>query len=430
MPNLYLLPIAAIAVGGAGYFFTTPPTATQSEKESQVAERSPTYSGTIAKILNEKCVSCHRPDQAAPFSLIGYENAKRYSEMVAFATEKRRMPPWKAAPSDVEYADDGHLAASDIALLRAWADAGAPRGDQSKEPAPPKFESGWPLGKPDLVLEMPYAQTLSADGDDEYWNYVISPGNTEPIYVSALDVAPGNRRIVHHVIAFLDKSGRGKQLATGKDGDKKFGYKSRGGGVGFIPSGSLGGWAPGATNKFLPSNAGMLIEPGTDIILQVHYNKSGKEETDQTKIALYLNKEKPEREVQLAWMANPFIRIQPGKAGQTFKQEIPLPVSIRLYSVMPHMHLLGKAMKATAVLPDGKTIRLIEVNDWDFNWQLIYHLKQPLDLPARTKIVVEAEYDNSTDNPFQPNDPPKLVTWGEETTDEMMLLVAAYSVNR
>lgn len=398
------------------------------EKDALDKTRVMTYADDVAPILNQKCISCHRPGDVAPMSFVGYENAKKYSKMIAFTTAAKRMPPWKTIPVDVEFHDDNHLTDEEIALFANWAENDAPLGDPAKVPPTPEFPVGWRLGQPDLTLKMPYPQTLSDEGKDEYWNYVITPDIKEPIWVSAIDVKPGNKSVVHHVIAFFDKKGQGRKLVQGKDGDKKAGYLSEGGGVGFMPDGALGGWAPGTSARRLPEKAGFLIEPGTDIILQMHYSKSGKVETDQTEIALYLNKGKVTDPVEIAWMANPFIKIAANDPKATFKQRITLPATIEIYNVMPHMHLLGKEMRATATLPDGKKIRLVDVPNWDFNWQLVYYLKTPLVLPKGTTIDIEAIYDNSTDNPFNPSDPPKTVTWGEATNDEMMLLVAAYSV--
>lgn len=427
-PYLFIPVIAATAV--ALVALAAPPSTSQdSVPMTRINEiKEVTYAGQVAQILNDKCVSCHRPGEAAPFSLIGYENARKFSKTIAIVTETKRMPPWKALPGDVSFYDEAHLSDEQIKLLAAWADAGAPRGDASKEPKPPTFAEGWRLGDPDLLWSMPYEHTLGSEGKDEYWNFVIKNDQKEPIWVSAIDVRPGNRQVVHHVIAFLDKRGRGENLAKGEDGDGKLGYKTEGGGIGFTPDGAVGGWAPGATSRRLPDDAGFLVEPGTDVILQVHYSLSGKPEKDKTEVAVYLNKGKVTRPVELAWIANPFINIKPGLADQKFSQTITLPSAIRVYSVMPHMHLLGRSMTATAELPDGKSINLIDVQDWDFNWQLIYAVKAELVLPKGTKLTVRATYDNSSENPFQPNDPPRAVRWGEATTDEMMLLVAAYSV--
>ncbi len=391
-------------------------------------EKNFTYSGEIANLLNQKCVTCHRPGETGPMSFVGYENAKKYSKMIAFTTGKGKMPPWKTIPVDLEFADDNHLSKEEIEMLASWSENGAPIGDKNAIPPTPEFAEGWKLGQPDALWKVPYEHTLSAEGKDEYWNFVISPDIKEPVWISGIDVKPGNRKIVHHVIAFLDDKGRGKNLVQSKDGDKKSAYLSQGGGVGFTPDGSVGGWAPGTNPSRLPDNAGFLLKPGTDIILQIHYNKSGKVEKDQTEIGVYYNKGKVTEPVELAWMANPLIRIKAGDDKAKFTQSLTLPADIRIYSIMPHMHLLGREMRASATLPNGNTIRLIDVPDWDFNWQLVYGLKEPMVLPKGTKIKIEAVYDNSSNNPHNPSDPPKAVRWGEETTDEMMLLVVAYSV--
>lgn len=424
--SIPLLCLASLAAG-VSVLLNNPSRPVAAPKTTNVEEI--TYNEHIAPILNKSCVPCHRPGQAAPFSLIGYENAKQWSKMAALVTKEKVMPPWKAQPSDVEYFDANFLSDEQIEMIGKWAANGAPKGD-GEEPAPPTFAKGWPLGEPDLIWKMPYEKTLSADGTDEYWNYVIKNTSTEPLYISAIDVKPGNREIVHHVIAFLDNAGRGEKLAKGKDGDGKLGYKSEGGGVGFIPSGAVGGWAPGATARKLPDGTAFKIDPGTDIILQIHYNKNGKVEKDLTEVAVYLADAKVEDEVKIAWIANPLIRIKANDASAEFRQVLTMPAAVRVYSVMPHMHMLGKAMKCTAIYPDGSSKVLIDVKDWDFNWQLIYAFKEPVDLPAGTKLKVEAVYDNTADNPNQPHDPPKTIFWGEKTSDEMMLLVATYSVIR
>ena len=422
--------LAAAAIAAAATAFVSQPQQAELKEADHSDTKVLTYAESVADILNKKCVSCHREGDVAPMSFEGYENSKKYSKMIAFATAQKKMPPWGSIPVDVEFHNDGHLSDAEIKLLGDWAEAGAPMGDKDKIPPTPEFPVGWKLGTPDLLLKMPYEKELSAEGKDEYWNFVIKPDIKEPVWISAMDVRPGNKRIVHHVIAFLDEKGRSQKLVDGARGDKQAGYLTSGGGVGFNPDGSLGGWAPGVAANRLPEDAGFLLKPGTDIILQVHYNKSGKVEKDQTEIALYTNKKEVTDPVEIAWMANPFIRIKAGDEAATFNQEITMPTAVKIYSIMPHMHMLGKEMRATAVFPDGKKVRLVDVPKWDFNWQLVYFLKEPLELPKGTKIQIQAIYDNSVDNPNNPSDPPKTVTWGEATSDEMMLLVASYSVIR
>ena len=385
------------------------------------------YAEHVATILNDHCVSCHRPGEVAPFSLIGYENAKNWAPTVASVVATKLMPPWKAVPGVGDFKHENRLTDLEIETIKRWSEAGAPRGDVKKEPKAPAFNSEWGLGQPDMVLQLAKPFKISADGKDEYWHFVLKPKITEPVYVQAVDVKPGNKKIVHHVILWLDEKGAADKVLA-KDGVD--GAYLTFGSPGFLPDNSFGGWAPGLRPERMPENAGIFLNPGTNVVLEIHYHKSGKEETDQTKVGLYFAKDpkKVTTSVEIAWLANPFIKIKPGGADQKFSQVIPVPVDVTLYSLLPHMHMLGKKMKATLVKPDGTEEPLIQIDDWDWNWQFSYALKEPMLIKKGSKIRIEAVYDNSADNPNNPNNPPKLVTWGEQTTDEMMLLVAAISV--
>lgn len=386
-----------------------------------------TYADNVAKIFNDHCGTCHRPGEVAPFSLIGYENAKNWAPTIALVTANRKMPPWKAAPGVGDFAHENRLTDEEIALLKDWADKGAPRGDAKKEPKPPAFKPGWAIGEPDMVLQMEKPFKVSADGQDEYWHFILRPNVKEPRFVQAVDVRPGNKKIVHHVILWIDEKGAADKVMAKKGVD---GAYLTFGSPGFIPDNSLGGWAPGMMPTRTPADSGFLLKPGATIVLEVHYHKSGKEELDQTKIGLYFAKDskKVTSPLEIAWLANPFIRIKPGLAGQRFQQTIPIPVDVKLYSLMPHMHLLGREMSATLIHPDGSEEKLIQVDDWDFNWQFTYGLKAPMTIKKGSKLRIEAVYDNSTANPNNPSDPPREVRWGEQTTDEMMLMVAAINI--
>lgn len=382
-----------------------------------------TYADHIAPIIDRHCVSCHRPGEAAPFSLIGYENTKRWARMIAYVTETGVMPPWKAVEGYGSFMNENRLSAEQIELIQLWEASGAPMGDENDIPEPPKFDSEWMLGEPDLVLQLPEEFEVSGEGRDEYWHFVLEPDIEETVYVTAMDVKPGNRRIVHHVIAFLDEHGQSTQYMQ-RRGIEGFAYETFGS-PGFIPTNSLGGWAPGMVPEILPGSAGIELKPGTKVVLQVHYNKSGKSEVDQTRVGLYFTKEPPEEKVVIEWIANPMIRIVPDKKDQLFRASFTVGRDAKLYRVMPHMHLLGKSMKAWAELPDGTSVPLVWVDDWDFNWQFFYTFQKPVSLPAGSRIRVEATFDNTNANPNNPSNPPRLVTWGEQTTDEMLLLVAA-----
>lgn len=385
-----------------------------------------TYAEHVKPIIDEHCVECHRPGETAPFSLVGYDNARKWNRMIADVTQEGIMPPWLAVEGIGEFHDENRLSPQKLQTLQNWSAAKAPRGDASKEQPDPTYPTGWELGEPDLLLTMPEEFDLGAEGADEYWNFVLDPKLDKPVYVKAMDVKPGNRTVVHHVIAFVDAKNRSARMLE-RPGARKGGYKTFGG-VGFAPDSSFGGWAPGVRPRLLPEGAAFVLNPGDKVVLQVHYHKSGKPETDQTQVALYTEEVAPTRKVDIAWLANPLINIQPGKKDQRFSFTYPIPADIIVYTLMPHMHLLGQEMKATVIHPDGKEEPVIHVDDWDFNWQLVYQLKEPMLVKKGSRIRLEAWYDNTADNPNNPNNPPKRVTWGEATDDEMMLLVASFAL--
>ncbi len=393
--------------------------------EKPPAPKTPTYAEDVANILNNHCVECHRPNEVAPFSLQNYDDAKKWARMISIVTESKKMPPWKAVPNYNEFHDANVLTKEQIDTLKNWAENDAPRGDKSKEPSPKKFSSEWTLGTPDLIASAEKEFSLPAEGKDIYRNFIVKTNFTETKYIKAMNVRPGNPRVVHHVIAFLDEKGRSHSLES-KNNDGQPGYSTFGG-VGFIPDGALGGWAPGLRPQMTPDGSAFELKPGTTIVLQIHYHLSGKPEKDLTKLGLYFAKEPIKRTMQLAWIANPMFRLKPGDPNAKVQLSYPIPSDVTVYGAMPHMHLLGKSMKAWAELPD-KTIKpIVWVSDWDFNWQMNYMFKQPMKLPKGSRVFVEGYYDNSADNPNQPNDPPKEIRWGEETTDEMFLLILPFT---
>lgn len=388
------------------------------------------YTEHVSPILTERCTTCHRPGEVAPFSLVGYGNARKWAPMIAQVTSDRRMPPWKAVHGYGDFLGENRLAEREIETLRRWSEAGAPQGPVKKSPAPPPTPpSTWTLGEPDAIIGPDRAFALEADGSDVYRNFVVKTDFKETRWIRGIDVRPGNKRVVHHVIAFLDEAQRAERLEqNSRDGQE--GYTTTGGGVGFVPSGSLGGWAPGLRPNLTPEDVAFELKPGTTIVLQVHYHKSGKPETDRTRVGLYFAKQPPRHPMSLFWLANPLFRIPAGAPAHRVSLNYPVRADVTLHTVMPHMHLLGRSMKAWAELPDGSTRPLVWINDWDFNWQLIYVLKEPLFLPRGSRVRIEGTYDNSAANKNNPHNPPKDVTWGEETTDEMFLLVAAVTPGR
>lgn len=384
-----------------------------------------TFAKDVAPIIFNNCTTCHRPGEVAPFTLMNYQDAKKRAKQIALVSESRFMPPWKADPKFGSYHDERILTPEQIATLKEWADAGAPEGSKAQTPALPKFTQGWAMGKPDLILEPSEEYTLGAEGRDVYRNFVIPTSYTEDKFVSAVEVRPGNRTVVHHVLLFTDTQGQARKLDAK---DTEPGYATFGG-IGFTPSGSLGGWAPGNQPRFLPDGIGQLLPKSADVILQVHYHKSGKVEKDKTRLGLYFCKKPVDKMMRYIPVIFPMLRIPAGETNYQTKSAFPVFDNVTVYSVTPHMHLLGKEMTVVAKLPDGKENPLVRVPDWDFNWQTTYILKEPMKLPEGSKLAMTARYDNSTSNPRNPSNPPKQVTWGEETTDEMCIAFVGYTVD-
>ncbi|HEX4145842.1 MAG TPA: hypothetical protein VHY91_20220 [Pirellulales bacterium] len=379
-----------------------------------------TYSQHVAPILWKHCAGCHRPGEVGPFSLLKYEDAAKRADFLASITAERRMPPWKAAEGYGQFADEHRLTPQEIDLIGRWAAAGAPQGNPADLPPPPKFVDGWQLGEPDLVLEMKDEFTVPAGGGDIYQCFVIPIPIDENKTVSAIEFRPGNRRIVHHCILYLDSNGAARAKDEKEPGQ---GYRSFGG-PGILPTGGLGGWAPGVTaTKRLPEGVGKYLRKGSDLVMQIHYHPTGKVEKDRSRVGIYFAK--TDAKILLGGLSimSRGLNLPAGAAKHRVTAQCePLPVDINALAVFPHMHLLGRQMKVFAQTPDGQQLPMVWVTDWDFNWQGSYVFATPLRIPKGSIIRLEAEYDNSANNPHNPNSPPKLVTWGEATTDEMCLL--------
>jgi len=377
-----------------------------------------TYTQHVAPILNKHCASCHRPGEVGPFSLLTYKDAAKRADFLKDITGSRRMPPWKPEHGFGEFLDERRLTDAEIKTLAAWADTGAKEGDPKFLPDAPKFTDGWQLGEPDLVIKMPEAFKLHASGKDVQQCFVIPVPIDDGKFVSAVEFRPGNRKIVHHAIFYLDSTGAARKKDAAEAGP---GYATFGG-PGFLPTGGLGAWVPGSTPRHLPDGVGKFIKKGSDLVMQIHYHPSGKEETDQSSLGIYFTKKPAERTVAGIGLRSMLFLIPPGeKRFKLTANSDPLPCDAEVYGIGPHMHLIGREMKVVAATPDGKEVPMIWIKDWDFNWQGGYAYKEPLKLPKGTVLKMEAYYDNSKDNPHQPSDPPRPVIWGEQTTDEMCL---------
>jgi len=383
---------------------------------------APTFAKDVAPIIYGKCAPCHHAGEVAPFTLTSYQDARAKAPTLAAAAKQKYMPPWQAITHG-QFQNERTLTAEQIEVLDDWAKAGAPSGDLSKAPKAPTYTPGWAMGQPDFVGRPSQSYTLSAEGADEYRCFVIPTNYSEDKYVTGVELRPGNRLVVHHVLVYLDKSG----VARKRDGEGgKPGYSSFGG-PGFLPVGSLGGWAPGLQPETLPSGDGLLLPKGADIVLQVHYHKNGKQETDLTQIGLQFAKQPVDKHVRWESLDNELISIPAGDSHYELTADLDLPTPITLLDVIPHMHLLGHDMTVTATLPDGTKKELIHVDPYDFNWQTRYTYKQPVHLPKGTHLAMVAHYDNSSANPHNPFNPPKKVMFGEQTTNEMCFAFFSYT---
>jgi hypothetical protein len=362
----------------------------------------------------------------APFSLLTYDQARKRASDIATVTESHTMPPWPASTKEGgPFRDARVLSEAELATIAAWAEAGAPEGDAKDAPPARTWASDWPLGEPDLVLAMPEPYALSAEGRDEHRVFVVPTGLTEGKWVAAVDYKPGNPRVVHHILGAFDTLGRARKLDRD---DPQPGYQVFGG-FGLVPSGGLNGWAPGKTPQRLPDGVGRYLPAGSDLLLQVHYHKSGKPVTDVTKVGLYFAKAPVDKQVRGQMvtpprpgpLARPELRIPAGAENYEVKGSATIAQDAHLTGLTPHMHWLGKDFVLKATRPDGSTVTLIKIDQWNFNWQGAYDFVKPVALPKGTRLEMLAHFDNSANNPANPSKPPVEVHWGEQTTDEMCI---------
>jgi mono/diheme cytochrome c family protein len=382
------------------------------------AAETVTFNKQIAPIIFQNCSSCHRPGEAAPFSLLSYEDVRRKGKTIGKAVASHSMPPWKAEPASYSYRDERRLTDEQIALIKTWVAGGMPEGDASQKPTPPKFGSGWQLGEPDLVIEMPAGFHVPADGPDIYRNIPVQLGLTEDKWITAIDMKPSARAVVHHVLYFADGSGHAHQRP--RQGTEP-GYNGMRAGRQVLP---LGGWAVGGQPHFLPDGLALKVPAGSDFIVQYHFHPTGKPEIEKSRIGFYFAKKAPERNltrIQLPPHYSLFsgLDIPAGQKDFVLRDSYTLPVAVDGVGVSAHAHYIATKMKMTATLPDGQVKTLLLINDWDFAWQDRYYFKDFVPLPKGTKVAAEIHWDNSADNPRNPSNPPIHVAWGEESKDEM-----------
>jgi uncharacterized protein (TIGR03437 family) len=381
----------------------------------------------VVRIFQKNCQSCHHPGAIAPFSLMDYASARPWARSIQSSVLIKSMPPWKPTQGADVFTGARLLSQQDIETISAWVNGGAPEGNPADLPPPLTFDGGWALGQPDLILTMPAAYPVPASGNDIYQCFSLPTNLAADTYVAAFQVTPGDPTVVHHVIMYSDPGGASNQLqaAAGGAGYPCFGDP------GFNPDPSfLAAWAPGTQAQFLNPGTAMRIPRNGYMALQVHYHLNGAATTDQTQVGIYFAKGPVDKIVEAFLLVNTNFTIPAGNAHYPVQASVSVPSAFHLVNVFPHMHLLGRESHVSLLSPDKiTTTPLIDIMDWDFNWQGFYNYVQPVAAPPGSKVQFTEYFDNSVNNPRNPNSPPIPVGWGEQTTDEMAVAFLGFTLD-
>ncbi|MEI7576885.1 MAG: hypothetical protein WCK51_08325 [Armatimonadota bacterium] len=410
MPNLksMIIVLSSFAAFGFGTY------------QASSSPDTPTFSKDVAPILYKRCASCHSDSRIAPFSLVGYANVKSRADTIVGVTQSNFMPPWKAKADYGHFRDVAALTKQEKNVLKRWAETGTKEGNPAETPKPPTVVPGWRLGKPDYLLVPGKLTPIPAEGRDFFRDYLIDPQVTKPTWIRAIDFQPKEQGTVHHIIPSLIKKEEAEKLRKIKfdfDDDSWKPESTQSAEVYNV----LGFWSTGAPPFESPEGTAFLVNPGDCFILNVHYKPKGKPATEQPQVALYTQESAPKDEMSVNVVASGDIYIQPGEKNARFYAIGPVTQhDTTIYAVWPHMHYLGKTFKAWVKFPGGYSKPLIAIDSWDPDWQLLYYLQEPMQVPKGSKIYVTGTYDNSRDNPRNPHSPPSVVEAGESSRDEML----------
>ena len=368
-------------------------------------------------VLQKNCQSCHRTGEAAPMQFTSYESTRPWAKAIKTAVASKKMPPWFADPHYGKFANDRSLSEAEIKTLVSWVEGGAIAGDPKDAPTPIQFTEGWAIGKPDVVFEIPTAVPVPAQGTIDYQYVVMPSGFKEDRYIQFAEARPTDREHCHHIIAFVREPGSPwmKNAPIGVPFVPERGKNGDGGGSGDF----LAGYAPGTIPTLMKPGQAKLVKAGSDIVFQLHYTANGKPGSDKSRVGVIFSKVAPTERVVTLAATNPKFAIPPGDGNYRVDSKLTLQDDSTLIMMLPHMHLRGKSFDFRITYPDGKQEKILNVPNYSFSWQLSYYLAQPLKLPAGTTIECTAYYDNSKNNPFNP-DPTKEIKFGEQSWDEMM----------
>jgi tetratricopeptide (TPR) repeat protein len=381
------------------------------------SEPSPiTFTKDIAPLVFDRCGTCHRPTGPAPFSLLRYAEVKQRAKQIVTATESRFMPPWKADPESGPFVGQKPLSSAERDVIRRWVEAGAPEGDARELPPAPTWTDDWQLGKPDLVVTVPDSYELQAETSDVFRIFALPLPIDGPRYVRGIEFRPGNARVVHHANIRIDRTPASRAL---DDADPSPGYDGLMPRTAEYPDGHFLGWTPGQVAPLVAADLAWRLDPGTDLVLQLHMQPSGKVEHVQPSIGIYFSNTPPTRIPSILRLGSQGIDIAPGEAHHVISDRYVLPVDVTLLAVQPHAHYRAREIVGTATLPDGTTRSLIHITQWDFRWQHVYRYETPIALPRGTTLAMQYTFDNSAENPRNPQQPPGRVLWGQRSKDEM-----------
>jgi tetratricopeptide (TPR) repeat protein/mono/diheme cytochrome c family protein len=386
---------------------------------SAVQQTPLTFNHDIAPILHRSCAQCHHPGEAGPFSLLTYADAKSHARQVAAVTKSRFMPPWLPEDGALKFADELRLSDDDIARIQAWVEQGAPEGNPRDLPPMPRFPEGWQLGKPDVIVKAAKPYALPPSGSDNYWNFVFRAPVDRTRWLNAMEIRPGDKRLVHHANVLVDRQQNGRRLEV-EPGAGFAGMELTIESEAFDPDSHFLFWKPGSIPYVEPDGMALRLDKDTDLILNTHLQPSGKPEMIQPTLGLYFtNKPATKHPILLQLENDHLLNIPPGEKHFVVTDEFTLPVDVDLLAIYPHAHYLGKDLQAIAKFPDGSSETLIHIPDWNLNWQAVYRYAQPVHLLKGTSISMNFVYDNSDANVRNPNHPPQRVVAGNRATDEM-----------
>src|SRR5262245_25773733 len=373
-----------------------------------------TFSHDVLPILRSHCGDCHHPDGPAPFSLLTYGDARRHATQVVTAISSGFMPPWQSEPGYGEFVGQSRPSAADLETIKRWIQDGFVAGD--RVPAPSGFAGKWRLGEPDLIVSLPDRYVLQAEGSGVFRNFVVRIPITSRQFVRGIEFDPGNARVVHHANIRVDRTPRSREM---DDGDPAPGYDGLLARSALFPDGHFLGWTPGQVAPLLPKGLAWPLEPGTDLVLQLHMQPSGKPEDVQPSVGFYFGSDPPARHPAMRRLGRQDIDIAAGTSEYTITDSYKLPVDVEVQAVQPHAHYRARDVRGVATLPDGSTRWLIYIKRWNFRWQHLYRYRTPFALPKGTVVSMRYTYDNSAANPSNPTQPPARVLWGQRSAEEM-----------